>query len=179
MKTRLIVILSCILLVFTACTVQQKTLALDSVNVISKLSVLKNQYQTIYTIIIKKDDKVFTAEEKSQLLEIDQNARMIYKKINDIVKFKDFDISPDEARFLYNTAKENYVIAKSIIIKHIDSFSILEVNRLKMFDKQLQELDESITKLLDNPETNDAKEILLTILQVTSISLKIILPLLL
>jgi hypothetical protein len=48
-----------------------------------------------------------------------------------------------------------------------------------MFDVQLQEMDKSVKKLLENPDTMDTRKTLLTIISVASLSLKVILPLVL
>ena len=179
MKNKILTVLGIVLITISiiGCTPTQKMVAVDSVNIISKMSVLKNQYQTVYTIIVSKD-KSFTDDEKKELMNIDQNARVIYEKIDEIIHFRNFDVSPEEVKYLYTMAKENYMIAKDIIESHKDEFSKTEINKLNLFDAQLKELDRSVTKLLENPDTQDTRDILLTIIQVASISLKIIIPLL-
>ena len=155
---------------------QVATFSKDTVDVVSKVSVIKGQYETI-SLIIKRHQKDFSKEELQEFAQIDTNARMIYSKIQNITDIKHFDVNPDEVKYLYEVAKDSYTRAKDIISKHQDKFDVYELTKLKMYDIQLQEMNKSVKKMLENPNTQRVRQTLDTILKVTSISLKIILPL--
>jgi hypothetical protein len=178
MKNKLFIMLWCVLLIgsITGCSVSQRTVALGTVDVVSKASVLKGQYE-IVSQIIEKHRNDFSDEELQEFMFIDQNARTVYTKIKEVVDLENFDITPQEIEYLYSASKDSYIRAKSIIEKHEDQFSPYEITQLRMFDVQLQEMDKSVKKLLENPDTMDTRKTLMTILQVASLSLKVILPL--
>jgi hypothetical protein len=177
MKNKIVVVICMAFLIgITGCSMKQKTVALDTVNVVSKASVLKGQYEIVSQIIEKhKDD--FSKEELQEFMYIDQNAKTVYTKIKDVIDLENFDITPQEIDYLYKASKDSYIRAKSIIEKHEEQFSPYEITQLRMFDVQLQEMDKAVKKLLENPETMDTRKTLMTILQVASLSLKVILPL--
>jgi hypothetical protein len=176
MKNKMVIVFIVLLLSITGCSMKQRTVALGTVDVVSKASVLKGQYEIVSQIIEKhKDD--FSDEELQEFMFIDQNARTVYTKIKDVIDLENFDITPQEIEYLYSASKDSYIRAKSIIEKHEEQFSPYEITQLRMFDVQLQEMDKSVKKLLENPETMDTRKTLMTILQVASLSLKVILPL--
>jgi hypothetical protein len=162
----------------TACTAIQRTVTIGTIDIVSKASVLKGQYE-IVTQIIEKHRDSFSEEELQEFLHIDQNAKTVYTKIKDVIDIENFDITPQEIEYLYEASKDSYIRAKSLIEKYEGQFSPYEITQLRMFDVQLQEMDKSIKKLLENPETMDTRKTLTTILQVASLSLKVILPLVL
>jgi len=155
---------------------QVATFSKDTVDVVSKASVIKGQYETI-SLIIKRHQKDFSKEELEEFAQIDTNARMIYAKIQNITDIKHFDVNPDEIKYLYEVAKDSYIRAKDIISKHEDKFDPYELTKLKMFDVQLVAMNDAVKKMMENPNTIQARQALDTILRVASISLKVILPL--
>lgn len=155
---------------------QGKQVALDTVTVVSKASVLKGQYE-IVSQIIERHKNDFSKDELQEFAYIDQNARTVYQKIKDVIDLENFDISPEEIKYLYEASRDSYVRAKAIIQKHEEQFTPYEITQLRMFDVQLQEMDKAVKKLLQNPDTMDTRKTLLTIIQVASLSLKVILPL--
>ena len=176
-KEKIIVMfLGCMMIVMTGCSAMQKSVALDTVDVVSKASVLKGQYE-IVSQIIERHKGDFSEEELQEFMYIDQNAKTVYQKIKDVIDLENFDITPSEIEYLYNASRDSYIRAKSIIEKHEDQFTPYEITQLKMFDVQLQQMDKSVKKLLENPETMDTRKTLMTIIQVASLSLKVILPL--
>lgn len=177
MKKLLVVTMCIIGLVMSGCSVAQRTVALDTVNVVSKASVLKGQYE-IVSQIIDKHQTDFSIEESIEFANIDMNARVIYKKIQDVMDLENFDVTPMEVEYLYNASRMSYLSAKAIITLHEEDFTPLEMTQLKMFDIQLQEMDKMVKKLLENPETMDTRKTLMSIISVASLSLKVILPLL-
>ena len=148
----------------------------DTVSVLNKSSVIKGQYDTV-SLIIKKHKNDFSQKELKEFAEIDTNARMIYHKIQSITDIKHFDVNPDEITYLHTLAKDSYIRAKTIIGKHEDKFNIIEITKLRMFDVQLVAMDKAVKKMLENPDTEQTRQALDTILKVASVSLKIILPL--
>ena len=158
------------------CSPIQRTVAMDTVNVVSKASVLKGQYE-IVSQIINNHKADFSEDEMVEFAFIDQNATTVYNKIQDILDLENFDISPEEIKYLYEASKDSYERAKAIIEAHETQFAPYEITQLKMFDVQLQAMDKSVKKLLENPDTMDARKTLLTIISVASLSLKVILPL--
>ena len=175
---KILVITMCIIgLVMSGCSVAQRTVALDTVNVVSKASVLKGQYEIVSQIIYRHQAD-FSQEELIEFTNIDMNAKVIYSKIQDVMDLENFDVTPMEVEYLYRASRMSYLSAKTIISMHEEDFSSLEMTQLRMFDIQLQEMDKMVTKLLENPETMDTRKTLMSIISVASLSLKVILPLL-
>jgi len=165
-------------LMLSGCSIAQRTMALDTVNVVSKANVLKGQYDIVSTII-ERHQNDFSKEELDEFVAIDQNAQEIYTKIDGLLKLEDFNISPSEIKYLYSVAKDSYFRAKDIVEKHENVFTPYEITKLRMFDIQLQEMDKAVKKMMENPDTMNTRKMLGTILQVASISLKVVLPLVL
>lgn len=178
LKNTLVVLSLFLFLSLTGCSYlpQGKQVALDTVTVVSKASVLKGQYE-IVSQIIERHKNDFSKDELQEFAYIDQNARTVYQKIKDVIDLENFDISPEEIKYLYEASRDSYVRAKAIIQKHEEQFTPYEITQLRMFDVQLQEMDKAVKKLLQNPDTMDTRKTLLTIIQVASLSLKVILPL--
>ena len=170
----------CLSVSVTGCSYmdQVTTFSKDTIDVVSKASVIKGQYDTI-SFIIKKHREDFTDEELSQFANIDQNARMIYTKIKSLTDIKEFDVNPDELIYLYDVARDSYVRSKAIIEKHERKFDPIELAKLRMFDVQLKMMDIAVKKMLENPDTVKTRKALDTILKVASVSLKVVLPLVL
>ena len=175
-KKIIVLFLGCVMIMASGCSTMQRTVALDTVGVVSKASVLKGQYE-IVSQIIEKHKNDFSEDELQEFMYIDQNAKTVYRKIKEVIDLENFDITPSEIEYLYNASRDSYIRAKAIIEKHEDQFTPYEITQLRMFDVQLQEMDKAVKKLLENPETMDTRKTLMTIIQVASLSLKVILPL--
>lgn len=151
--------------------------ATSAVNLKLESTLIKTQYQKIYTVVQSNKAK-FTDTEWQQLNEVNFAFTEASTRIEGVLKNPENVVTPVELKQMYDLAYIGYSEAKGILVNHKSEFTEYQWLELQNFDKQAVEYDKQVRSILDNPSTDDINKTLGIIIVLGSMAYKYLLPVL-
>ena len=109
-----------------------------------------DKYDNVVNIVWKYEN-LFSKDEIVQLKKVEILSNAVYADIKNIIgPEKDFTkilINIDDFLVTWDILEKQYIIAYNIIKNHIDQMDVADVNVLKMFDKNVRMVSESMENI--------------------------------
>ncbi len=147
------------------------------VNIKVESTIIKSQYEKIYTLIVSNKSK-FSEEEWKQLMDVHFAFSEASIRVEKVIDNPKNIITPSELRQMYELAYIGYVQAREILVIHETEFTKYQWVQLNSFDAQALRYDKQVRAILDNPSTEDVNITLGIIITLSSVTYKYLLPVL-
>lgn len=178
-KLAIVSLIVAIFILFSGgCTRTQIQYTVDIAKINADYNLLEHRYTDLKELTIQKMG-VIVIEDQATLIHIDSNVMRIKTKVDEFRSDQFYKVTPADMGYLYTLAKESVEMSRALYIKYEPQLTSSEAIKFKMFDENLKELDSLMIKVMEDPDNADINYTLMSILSVTSMGLKVLLPLVL